>query len=190
MDVAELVEMARMRRGECGSCGAPLSPGDLDTGPNLMCRECGMRHCPFCGAEVESCDHFIVTTGEIDADGQDAELALPSIDVSAPAREMLQRDLDARLGTLAPIAVFFEDYLGGEEWARWDETMLIAELLGRLDEPVASLPWGGWWMAASSGTDHFAERGAAARNDLKEIWEELEHRLAGFPRLADGEIQS
>lgn len=182
----ELVEAARLRYSTCRSCNEPLGQSDPAEGPNLMCGNCGMRHCPFCGSEVECCEHFVYTTGEIDADGFEPELGLVPIDPTLSEANELEHLLAARLGAHASLMPYFLDYLKGQDWTRWDETMLLMEILSCLDEPVVSLPWAGWWMAASSGTDHFAEHGSAAWDQTEEVWSELKRTLSGFPAPAEG----
>lgn len=68
MDIEDLVEAARAKWPNCESCRAVLRQHDNEFGPNLMCAECGCRHCPFYGAEVDEGEHFITSTGEIQGD--------------------------------------------------------------------------------------------------------------------------
>jgi len=196
VDAEALVNAAIARGMRCRSCDRPLGSSPGDDGPNLMC-ECCARHCPYCGADVQDeCEHFLTTTGEIEADSLEPELAIPRFDADAGEYDEDEQDEDggvpqwsegqkiATFGRLAFLLPNFDGYFTGDDWTGWDETMLRREILENVAAQVVSLPWAGDWMAASSGTDHFSEDPAAVWREYLDAWSELESCLRLLTALA------
>lgn len=179
-ELDEMIEAARLRQGVCADCGAPLKSHEPISawGPNLMCGQCGTRHCPFCGAYVFNCIHYLGTTGEIDAELGGCELEPSEIDPESSDAGELESRLAARLGIHVDLLEHFRSYLEGEGWGSWTETLLRQDILqGHLGEPVVSLPWEGWWHGSSCGRDHFAMNGGPARRQFDEVWTKVTQAL-------------
>ena len=182
-DLDAFIEQARLRFA-CRECGGSWITDEESN--NLMCRECGSRHCPFCGIEVPfpgeaGCPHFIITTGEVEWDGAGPEFDLPSFEESGPPGGEWQSNLARSLGDLDFLLPELEEYVSGEyPWTRYNEVTLMEKMLANARESIVSVWWGGWWMAATTGTDHFALNGAEALQQLSEDWERVEGALTTF----------
>ncbi len=171
-----VVREAIIRLGQPVCCGEPLGQSPVEGFWNLMCTVCSARHCPFCGEAAEDCDHFVWTTGEIDADGKTPEMDIPDLtqDEDGPRPVWSDAQKQEAFGDLAFLLPDFEGYFDGQGWSTWDETALAETVIGTSSPQVVSLSWAGWWMAASSGTDHFSEDANTVMHEWETTRSELE----------------